>query len=71
MKVEREFLLLLAPAIYLFILPLARTTALRSIGFGVSVLMILGRSSNAMGHTSLVRESAQQRQTVIFNRRHC
>jgi O-antigen ligase len=42
MKIEREsLLLLLAPAIYLFVLPLAHTTALRSIAFGVSVLVLL------------------------------
>src|SRR5258706_10442270 len=41
MKIERESLLLLAPAIYLFVLPLAHTTALRSIAFVVSVLLLL------------------------------
>lgn len=41
MKIERESLLLVAPAIYLFVLPLAHTTALRSIAFGVSVLLLL------------------------------
>jgi len=40
MKIERESLLLLAPAIYLFVLPLAHTTALRSIAFGVSALLL-------------------------------
>ena len=40
MKINRESLLLLAPAIYLFVLPLAHTTALRSIAFGVSVLLL-------------------------------
>ena len=41
MKIDRESLLLLAPAIYLFVLPLAHTTALRSIAFGVSILLLL------------------------------
>jgi O-antigen ligase len=41
MKIERESLLLLAPAIYLFVLPLAHTTALRSVAFGVSVLSLI------------------------------
>lgn len=40
MRIERESLLLLAPAIYLFVLPLAHTTALRSVAFGVSVLLL-------------------------------
>jgi O-antigen ligase len=41
MKIERESLILFAPAAYLFILPLAHTTALRSIAFGVSILCLL------------------------------
>ena len=40
MKINRESLLLVTPAIYLFVLPLAHTTALRSIAFGVSVLLL-------------------------------
>jgi len=40
-RVEREFLLLLAPAIYLFVLPIPHTTALRTIAFAVSVLLLL------------------------------
>jgi O-antigen ligase len=41
MKISRESLFLLAPAIYLFILPLAHTTGLRSVAFGVSVLLLI------------------------------
>ena len=41
MKISRESLLLLAPAIYLFVLPLAHTTALRSVAFVVSVLLLI------------------------------
>jgi O-antigen ligase len=41
MKIEREYLLLLAPAVYLFVLPLAHTTALRSVAFGISALLLL------------------------------
>src|SRR4051794_17945982 len=37
----RESLLLAAPAIYLFVLPLAHLTAIRSISFGVSVLTLV------------------------------
>ena len=40
MKVQRDSLVLIAPAIYLFVLPLAHTTALRSVAFGVSVLLL-------------------------------
>jgi O-antigen ligase len=39
--VRRESLRLVAPAVYLFVLPLAHTAALRSIAFGVSVLLML------------------------------
>jgi O-antigen ligase len=41
MKVERELLYLLAPAAYLFVLPVAHATALRSIAFGMSILLLL------------------------------
>jgi O-antigen ligase len=41
MKIERESLLLLAPAIYLFVLPLVHVTAFRSIAFWISVLFLL------------------------------
>ena len=41
MKIERESLLFLAPATYLFVLPLAHTTALRSTALGLSVLLLL------------------------------
>jgi len=40
-KTERRLLLLLAPATYLFVLPLAHTTGLRSIAFGISVLLLV------------------------------
>ena len=41
MKIERESLLLLAPAIYLFVLPLVHVTAFRSMAFWTSVLLLL------------------------------
>ena len=41
MKVDREFLSLLAPATYLLVLPLAHVTALRSIAFVISILLFL------------------------------
>ncbi len=40
-KIGRDSVLLLAPAIYLFVLPLAHTVALRSIAFGVSALLLI------------------------------
>src|SRR3954469_11632319 len=39
-KIEPRALQLLAPAIYLFVLPLAHTTGLRSTAFGISVLLL-------------------------------
>jgi len=41
MKISRESLFLLAPATYLFVLPLAHTAAVRSVAFGLSVLLLL------------------------------
>ena len=41
MKIVWEDLLLLAPAIYLFVLPLPHTTAVRSVAFGLSALLLL------------------------------
>ena len=41
MKFDRSLLLLLPPAIYLFVLPVAHTTGLRNAVFAISVLVIL------------------------------
>jgi len=41
LKIEPSSLFILAPAIYLFVLPLAHTTGLRSIAFAVSVLLLV------------------------------
>ena len=41
MKFDRDSLLLVAPAIYLLVLPIPHTTALRNIAFGISVLLLL------------------------------
>jgi len=41
MKFDRDSLLLVAPAIYLLVLPIPHTTALRNIVFGISVLLLL------------------------------
>src|SRR3954465_5923485 len=40
-KMEPRSLLVLAPAVYLFVLPLAHTTGLRSVTFGISTLLLL------------------------------
>jgi O-antigen ligase len=39
-KIEPRLLFLLAPAIFLFVLPLPHTTGLRSVAFGISVLWL-------------------------------
>ena len=41
MKFSRNFILLLAPAIYLFVLPLAHMTAVRAVAFSISALLLL------------------------------